>query len=821
MSSTKKYFDIFFFCILIFILNYFFFNEHKNYAESSLEINQINLIIKQKDWDHLIDYKNKILKDGYGYMLNNEKKWFKAKVQINNSKIYNAEIRLKGDQVEDHLIGDKLFSLRIKGDYFKELNLKRFSLHKTLSRGDMGEKLLLDELRNNEIISPKYELIKFSVNNKYQGNMALEGAIDESVIKNSGYQISSIFSLDESILFEERRIDRKFHNILEERYTNYDLMINLPIIDIIKPSNTKIKSLSKIGFYKLNKFYKDEYLKLDQIFDYKKFAIWSSILWIWNSEHGTIDHNLKLYFNPITLKFEPIAFDNHIQLEINQKNQSYILNKLIEDEEFIKELKLFLNIYEQRIYSKDFIENLKTKITKIENKSEKDLFNFNFNQLYEKIKINLMKLKENHLILAKQNFDFKFKSNPGKNFKKSLYPVKIYMSENENITQIEVYNFINSRVELNITSKQNKFIKKIPYNFFLKNNKFDYYSIELKDIDLSDAKFIIEYPDLNIEKKVKPNLISTINNLREFDFKNKINEYFIVDKGNLIPKNKILFIKNNLNIPSFYNLKIEKDLHLIVENSLLIIDANINSNDNLKITFKGNSFSGISLLNNDVKLNNLIIEDQRNLISSEISVLNKTFDTYNSNISINKAIVINSQAEDAINFYKSNVVINSLSIQDSKNDALDCDNSNISIKRLFITNSGNDALDFDSCFINFDYTDIQKSKDKAISIGGSTKAEFNYIRLDRNNIDIANKDNSNTIIKKLKILPNDKTKILSYNKSTYFNKNALLEIQDFENSNQLNVLSINSNIIKIKDNIFFNRDLSLDEAILFDKLIND
>ena len=55
-------------------------------------------------------------------------------------------------------------------------------------------------------------------------------------------------------------------------------------------------------------------------------------------EHGTIDHNLKLYFNPVTYKFEPISFDNHVQININHKNQSFIIEKLLGNEDFIKEV---------------------------------------------------------------------------------------------------------------------------------------------------------------------------------------------------------------------------------------------------------------------------------------------------------------------------------------------------------------------------------------------------------------------------------------------------------------------------------------------------
>ena len=67
-------------------------------------------------------------------MLRKEHKWYNAKLKIDN-KVFDVEIRLKGDQVEDHLIGDNLFSLRIKGDYIKDIGTDHFSLPKLKQEG--------------------------------------------------------------------------------------------------------------------------------------------------------------------------------------------------------------------------------------------------------------------------------------------------------------------------------------------------------------------------------------------------------------------------------------------------------------------------------------------------------------------------------------------------------------------------------------------------------------------------------------------------------------------------------------------------------------
>ena len=85
----------------------------------------------------------------------------------------------------------------------------------------MLEKILMDEMRNNKIMSPKYELVRFSLNNVYKGYMAFEEAIGDSMIKNNLSQKSPILYLDENYLWEERREDRKNKNILKNNFYNY------------------------------------------------------------------------------------------------------------------------------------------------------------------------------------------------------------------------------------------------------------------------------------------------------------------------------------------------------------------------------------------------------------------------------------------------------------------------------------------------------------------------------------------------------------------------------------------------------------------------
>ena len=110
----------------------------------------------------------------------------------------------------------------------------------------------------------------------------------------------------------------------------------------------------------------EAYLKLDnlknnsnvdnEIFDLEKWATYFAIIDLTGSFHGSIPKSVKLFYNPVTAKFEPIGFDGHFNdnlfddfllldfLDTDNRNCSYICK---EREWFLKFLKNdeFRNIY--------------------------------------------------------------------------------------------------------------------------------------------------------------------------------------------------------------------------------------------------------------------------------------------------------------------------------------------------------------------------------------------------------------------------------------------------------------------------------------------
>ena len=133
------------------------------------------------------------------------------------------------------------------------------------------------------------------------------------------------------------------------------------------------------------------------------------------------------------------------------------------------------------------------------------------------------------------------------------------------------------------------------------------------------------------------------------------------------------------------------------------------------------------------------------------------------------------------------------------------------ITNLSIDFSGNDGIDFDSCDASLEKINIKKSIDKAISIGGKSKITIKNVQLFDNYIDIANKDDSNTLIENVHSNNMNQYQILSYQKTKFSKGRANLKILKHNNLQNTMVVSTDPNLININNINFKNTDLTFDQ----------
>ena len=137
------------------------------------------------------------------------------------------------------------------------------------------------------------------------------------------------------------------------------------------------KALAKLNNLKNN-------INVDEVFDLEKWATYFAIIDLSNGKHAAISKSVKLHYNTVTSKFEPIGFDAQIE---NEQNTDFLFLDFLnpnnkkcgaycyDREWFLKFLKTkdgklnykFINLYLknlEKLSSDKFLSNFSNKYSK-------------------------------------------------------------------------------------------------------------------------------------------------------------------------------------------------------------------------------------------------------------------------------------------------------------------------------------------------------------------------------------------------------------------------------------------------------------------------
>ncbi len=255
-----------------------------------------------------------------------------ALLTVDNTTRVKTHIRLKGD-FADHLTTDQ-FSLRVKlrGDS-AILGMRRFSIQRPQTRGGIGEPMLLEQMRTEGVLAPRYFFAHVLFNDLDMGLMAVEEHFSKELLESQNRREGVIVSIDEQLMWRQRRVNYRNASILIRQANSSSdsevsastdrptpLQMNLTHLNsynahfTVFQQNKVWKSDVLRHDYRnalgLLRGYREGWLAPDEVFDMQLLGKYHAILNLWNATHGIIDHNLRFYFNPVSRLFEPVAFDN-------------------------------------------------------------------------------------------------------------------------------------------------------------------------------------------------------------------------------------------------------------------------------------------------------------------------------------------------------------------------------------------------------------------------------------------------------------------------------------------------------------------------------
>ncbi len=692
---------------------------------------------------------------------------------------FPIKLRVKGDRMIHFQDKDSTsYKVDLRGPK-RIWGLEEFALQKPITRNYVYEHMFHKLLESNNLISLKYFFINLKLNDTDQGIYAIEEGFSKELIERNKRRNGPIFGIDEVI--SNRGGEITYPDVLFDLYSKNYWLENYP-------------ELTEKALGKLNNFKKKK-LNLDDVFDLEKWATYFAIIDLSNGKHGAISKSVKLYYNTVSSKFEPIGFDAQIDPEyytdfllldfLNPKNKNcgpYCYDR----EWFLKFLKTnngklnykFVNLYIKKLEelsSDEFLLNFNNKYSK-----KIDFFN---SQIYSE---NSNKTRGLYKGLGIYIFDKDFLN------KRSDY----IKSRLEKINEIEKLQFSLKDNKIIFDNLNKSFFKKLNINCKNKEIQKDYiyndleinfdqnckYSIGDKDIKLYKNIFILNDSDTIIENK-----LSNLNEIEQINNIYYLKKNIVINKDYYFPSNKKLIIEEGVKI------NFESDASIISEGSVLF-----QGSKQKPIIIDGGNGKGSFILSNNVyNFNNVIIQnlsypkDNRKILYGGINVIN-------SKLKIENTEIKNSNSEDAINVISSESFIKNLIVKNITADAIDIDFGILSFENISCEDVSNDCLDASGAQIKGSFLIGNKIEDKGLSFGENSEGEISHINFQNAKLGIAVKDGSYLKLSKYKLKDNQYDLAVFNKKQEY--KGSTLLITNSDEKNSLKVLIGFKNRI-IKDNI--------------------
>jgi len=718
----------------------------------------------------------------------NLNKFSKYNILINhNDKKLKAKIRLKGDR-SIHWLNRKTISYKIdmRGNN-KIWGLEKFSIQKPIVRNYTYEHLFHKFLDHADHISLKYFFINLYFNNDNRGLYAIEEGISSDLLERHKKRNGPIFGLDE---------------LTSSNYPNvqYDLYES----DFWANQNS---NLTETAFSILNNIRdNEETFNIEEHFDIDKWASFFAAIDLTGTYHGSIPKSVKLYFNPISAKFEPVGFDGHYGIG---NFENFILSDFLQDDKvncsficdernwylkffklrngelntnFLKKYIFYLKKYSDEDFVKNFLKINKKQINKLNtliysenSKSDKGLWvgiaPFIFD---ETIYLNRAKLINDRI----NSINFK-------SYKLSLTNGKL------------IFNDTFSNFPVKLTKLNCKNNSKEP--LYLAGRMSLKWSDECKKISLknynNEEKIYFLNNNISMSKKKIPKLITNFKNLANHKSSKKISEnVFEVTENLILLNNTYISKKQNFFIKENVKLELLNDAILFVRGNISFEGSAVN-----KILIKSDGSGSIVFENNEVKIKHANIE---NLGYPKIDryILYGGLNFLKANVVLEDVKIKNSKSEDALNFFNSEVYLKNIHFKNIQSDAIDVDFGLLNFNQIDCLEVKSDCVDLSGVKAKGSKMNVQKSYDKGLSVGENSEVNIKDLNMENSRLAVAIKDGSKVYLENIKSLNNDYDIALFNKKNRY--KKPSLEIKNFLKKNKKILQSKNSSL-KIDEKIFF------------------
>ncbi len=757
-----------------------------NWIKSRLfpsKIPQINIDIKFKHFQKLQHIREVAIEEKQ--LTQGLDDYVPAEIRTKNRNV-KVKIRLKGDGI-DHLLGDKWsFRIHVKGkDHL--FGMRRFSIQNPGTRSFEGEPLFLNSLRREGILAPRYFFVEVVVNGKNIGLMAVEEHFSKELLESQGRREGVILKFNEFVYHEELNGTNGFFPILSH-YKNVD----------IQPFKSKSISRSKKLTEQLKtsrgllRGFQSGKLSASQVFDPDLMGRFIALADLWGGWHTIQWHNVRLYFNPITHKLEPIGFDGTIKESRNSFPSGYpFATDILSDENIFEIYKnSVVRITQENIDGKflDWAKPFQEKQLRILHKDYPFLRGIDLDGLNER-----MMVRRDKVLNYGNDYEIIFRSylysEKGKTILElvNILPEPVLISsikmvDDQGLSDLITQTPIEYPIRLSPT-----LVGQTPLSTIFKLNHNLKTSISSIEITAhvnhhKESKRIITpafYHPMLKKVSIPTESINKLIQKYEFLTLNKNSKTIRVKPGKWELNDWII-------IPKHLGLTINKGTEIRFGLSSGIISYSpvmINGSPDNPVVFRG-------LSSNKVWRGIIVSKSQGTSVWSNVLIKNTSgvkekdwnlsggVNFYESDIKMDHVSFIGNRSEDALNIVRSKFDLKSVTIKNTTSDGFDSDFSSGTIENSRFENigsqGGGDGIDVSGSEVTVTNSYFKNISDKGISVGENSNLKATNIDIRNADIGIASKDGSLLFISDSKFSEIRKAGLMSYIKKPEYGSSEIM-----------------------------------------------
>lgn len=729
-----------------------------NYYHSfSASPEKVSIRIEQQDYQQLEARRQIALERG---MIINEEGSYVPAVLTYKEKEIKIKLRLKG-HMTDHIESDKWsFRVRVKGkENFMGMGL--FSLQHPGTRGYAYEWIYHEMMKREDIIALRYTFVSVELNGKDLGIYAVEENFDEELIENNQRKKGPVMRFDPDLYWVDRYNGLIRDRVMLEPATFQSANLQ-PYREekVIADSSMRESYLRALG---LMEGFRRGRLHAHEVFDINRVAKFHAIIDLVGGHHSLDWSDIKYYYNPVTDRLEPVAYESFTILPSRQISGMYRFAKLEKDDfrddfhvALFSDEKYFREYIKavERISKPEFLDSF---FSEVDAQLDQNLAILYKEFPYKKFDRKLYYRNQQSLrrmLDTPKGFHAYYHGSSGKEIKLKLGAIEALPVE---ITGLSIgAKAISERKSIVLPSKQKAdYVDYIDASFELlpgitiTDSMLSSLTVDYSILGASQKKKVKVFPHpYVIRDSVTADFAHSESTINNFPFLS-VSDSIITIRPGKWP------IASSLVIPSGYSVIAGKGVSLDIKKGGSVLSYSPfrfegTEEQPITITSSDSSGQGIVLIGTGgTSLFRFVSVTSLSAVSTSSWRMTGALSFYEAPVTLESCSFRAMRSEDAVNIIRSPFTARKLYFTNTKDDALDIDFSNGKIESCVFESCAENAIDISMSQITITGLTIKDVKGKALNIKSGAKVNGSKIKITGASIGISAEDLSDVTISTL------------------------------------------------------------------------